>query len=220
MAQNQRVHAADDFVAARPEEFAPRAFAQQCSQFGIRATQQQARFVEQRRRITRAVPCVGRPCTGRSHVHGVERGLGARKQKPRERIERVVQVAFAGRDLAAAGNGALIVERAQLLASRDERKRPAVGQRQRVFARESVECRKPRAAPGVQPAGVRRETGVNAVPRRRSAQCLPPSDMTMMTPMRIASTRNAIFHGLFGYSPWIAPVTPFCTHWKLLAPNV
>ena len=25
---------------------------------------------------------------------------------------------------------------------------------------------------------------------------------------------RAIFHGLFGYSPSIAPVTPFCTHWN------
>ena len=41
-----------------------------------------------------------------------------------------------------------------------------------------------------------------------------------MTATTTASTSSAIFHGLFGYSPWIAPDTPLITHWKLLAPNV
>ena len=36
--------------------------------------------------------------------------------------------------------------------------------------------------------------------------------------MKIASTRSAIFHGLFGYSPRIAPVTPFIAHWNARAP--
>ncbi len=36
--------------------------------------------------------------------------------------------------------------------------------------------------------------------------------------MKIATTISAIFHGLFGYSPRIAPVTPFITHWKRRAP--
>ena len=34
----------------------------------------------------------------------------------------------------------------------------------------------------------------------------------------IASTSSAIFHGLFGYWPRMAPVTPFMTHWNLRAP--
>ena len=35
---------------------------------------------------------------------------------------------------------------------------------------------------------------------------LPANDSTMTTTTMIASTRSAIFHGLFGYSPRIAPV--------------
>ena len=33
-------------------------------------------------------------------------------------------------------------------------------------------------------------------------------------------TRRAIFHGLFGYSPRIVPVTPFIAHWNTRAPKV
>ena len=36
----------------------------------------------------------------------------------------------------------------------------------------------------------------------------------------IASTSSATFHGLFGYSPLIAPVTPFIAHWNTRAPYV
>ncbi len=38
--------------------------------------------------------------------------------------------------------------------------------------------------------------------------------------MNTANTRSAIFHGLFGYSPRIAPETPFITHWNARAPYV
>ena len=40
----------------------------------------------------------------------------------------------------------------------------------------------------------------------------------MTTMMNSTSTIPAIFHGLFGYSPSMAPVTPFCTHWNARAP--
>jgi hypothetical protein len=57
-------------------------------------------------------------------------------------------------------------------------------------------------------------------PPAESRQRRPATDMKTMTPTRIASTSSATFHGLFGYSPRIAPVTPFITHWKLLLPYV
>ena len=50
-------------------------------------------------------------------------------------------------------------------------------------------------------------------PGRRDDQRPPANDMTITTAIRIASTSSAIFHGLFGYSPSIAPVTPFIAHW-------
>ena len=52
------------------------------------------------------------------------------------------------------------------------------------------------------------------------AQRPPPTDIAIKTTMMIASTSSAIFHGLFGYSPATAPVTPFIAHWKLRGPYV
>ena len=45
-----------------------------------------------------------------------------------------------------------------------------------------------------------------------------PSDITITTPTTSASTSSATFHGLFGYSPSIVPVTPLITHWNAFAP--
>jgi hypothetical protein len=41
----------------------------------------------------------------------------------------------------------------------------------------------------------------------------PVADSTRITTMKTTSTASAIFHGLFGYSPSVLPVTPFITHW-------
>ena len=60
VAQDRRSHAADDIVPARPEQFAPGAIAQQRGQLGVRAAEQQAGFVEQRRRIARAIARIAR----------------------------------------------------------------------------------------------------------------------------------------------------------------
>ena len=105
----------------------------------------------------------------------------------------------------------------------DERERAAVRQRESRVARPGVERRDVRHAAIAQPAPVRREArmleGTGGL-HDADSQRPPAADITMTTTTRIASTSSAIFHGLFGYSPWIAPVTPFCTHWKLRAPYV
>ena len=47
-----------------------------------------------------------------------------------------------------------------------------------------------------------------------------PNDSAIHATITIASTSSAIFHGLFGYSPRIVPVTPFIAHWNTRAPYV
>jgi len=134
-------------------------------------------------------------------MHGIERRLDARKPQPGQRIECIVQVSVARRDLAARGDRAFVVERVLSRTRRSERERPAVGQRQPLFAREAVECCEIRTLPAGEPAGKGCETRMQAAGPCALAQRPLPSESTMMMPMMTASTRNAIFHGLFGYSP-------------------
>jgi len=112
-----------------------------------------------------------------------------------------VQVPVARRDLAARCDCAFVVERAASRAWRSERERRAVGQRQPLFAREAVQRREIGTAPISEPRGKGRETRMQAAGPCALAQRPLPSESTMMMPMMTASTRNAIFHGLFGYSP-------------------
>ena len=220
MPQDQRPKCGGNLVSANPEQFAPGAGTQKPFQARIRTGEQQAGLIEQRRGIARAIARIGRRRLHGTRVHGVERGLGPRKPQPRQRVECIVKVSVARRDLAASGDRAFVVERVlpRLGQRRYERERPAVGQLQPLFAGEAVERGEIGTAPGCEPAGVEREARVQTIERAARAQCRPPREITITMPMMTASTRNAIFHGLFGYSPWIAPVTPFCTHWKLLAP--
>ena len=129
-------------------------------------------------------------------------------------------------------DGALVVERA----ARTSRRRNAAACRRAARGRASrAHAFELRADAGnalvASHAPVRRERRMRERSNGRAADVSPddrrsPSaaasgapTSTITTTMRQRERRaNAIFHGLFGYSPWIAPVTPFCTHWKLRAP--
>jgi len=70
------------------------------------------------------------------------------------------------------------------------------------------------AAKRIEPGCVRDESSVHRESDRdrTGSSHRPASDIAMTTTMKTTITSSAIFHGLLGYSPAIAPVTPFIAH--------
>ena len=205
------------------ERRAPFACLPRSDDLGIGTGHEQSGLVEQRRRVTRRRARPGGGGRSRRYMDGIECGLGAREREPGQGIAEVVQAAAANRDLAGPGDSPLVVERGHPPSGRrDETDARSAGKREAGGARNGVErrTRGDRGEAGrLEPSRIRAEGGMifrHALHVRR--QCRPPSESTMTTTTKIASTSSATFHGLFGYSPRIAPVTPFITHWNARVP--
>ena len=96
-----------------PEQFHPFLRAQQIQQRGLCAGKQHAAFVQQRELVTlpAALRALLRLLCQHFAVALVERGLQFGKAQPDQGVEKVVQVIFARRHLAAGGNALLVFRR-------------------------------------------------------------------------------------------------------------
>ncbi len=206
----QRAQRRRGSVAALDEDLAPAAPAQQADELRVGAAKQQPRLVQQRGRVAGAAAGIAGGACLVADMDRVERRLGAWKREPGQRIEQVVRVVRTHPDQSVAGDRVFIGQRAHDR-SLCERQRPAVRSGKPALAGERREPR---------------ESGQRAVPeqirpwrKRRMRECAvlhqrpPATAITITIATSAASASSAIFHALFGYSPSMAPVTPFCTHW-------
>ena len=157
----QRAHS-----SGAPRDGSPNAARQSCArhlaELGVRARDDHPRFVHQRRRVAAPVASV-RGGRGRRGMDRVERGPGPRKREPRERIEKIVQVGLAGRDLACSSRCA-VRSRAPGPLRRGWRneQRASVRQRQARRARPGVQRRALSIRLDPSPSRIRRKAGCEA----------------------------------------------------------
>src|SRR5439155_16265260 len=152
-------------------------------------------------------------------MHGVERRLDKRKREPRERIGVVVPMTNPELDHSLVGNAPFVRKRTPSTRRRGfEPKRLSVRKRQTRRCSDLIErgnCGNiAAAAKRIEPGCVRDESSVHRESDRdrTGSSHRPASDIAMTTTMKTTITSSAIFHGLLGYSPAIAPVTPFIAH--------
>jgi len=149
--------------------------------------------------------------------------------EPRERIPQVVRVVRAHADRAFGHDAPLEREGRSPGSGALEAQWPAAGKRERPTARQGIEFLQRHSRAGccaLRPTGVR---CVGRMAARRRFACRrasiaragctgphqrpPPAENTITIRITRPSTISAIFHALFGYSPAMAPVTPFIAHW-------
>ena len=132
-----------------------------------------------------------------------DRGRPRRRERQRTRAPRCASSAVDVREIA----------RDECVASARERRARSTG---RARARRQPRARQRGGERRAEPA--RHAGDDDARASAGSPMCAsshsPCSDATMTSTTITASTSSATFHGLFGYSPAIAPVTPFITHWN------